>query len=165
MLASIITALYLSGTLSAAYASNLLFIAGALLIIAEIGVVSMGVLGLNGALTLLLGYMIQSGQMSFMGVTLDWSLFFGIFFIETLITILVVVLAIRQRRLKLTTGTESLIGSQAELLEWHGHSGLVRAQGESWKARLAPGATVATLKTGEKVRITAIDGLTLIIDV
>jgi membrane-bound ClpP family serine protease len=165
MIATLITALYLSGTLTAPYAANILFIAGALLIIAEIGVASMGFLGLNGALTLLLGYMIKSGEMTFMGVTLDWGLFFGIAFIEFIILLTVVYFTLRQRSLKLTTGTESLIGGQAELIEWHGHSGIARVQGESWKVRLAPGSPEAMPKTGDKVTIKAVDGLTLLIEI
>ena len=60
------------------------------------------------------------------------------------------------RRYRVTTGAEGLVGAKAEVIEECDPSGRVRLRGEIWHARCPGGARV-----GERVRVTAVDGLTL----
>jgi membrane-bound serine protease (ClpP class) len=55
-----------------------------------------------------------------------------------------------------TVGAETLIGRAVEVADECRPYGQVRVQGELWRAHCAEGAG-----TGERVRITGIDGLTL----
>jgi membrane-bound serine protease (ClpP class) len=60
------------------------------------------------------------------------------------------------RRYRVTTGAEGLIGAEGEVIERCRPRGRVRMRGEIWHARCPAGAEV-----GERVRVSAVDGLTL----
>jgi membrane-bound serine protease (ClpP class) len=60
------------------------------------------------------------------------------------------------RRYRVTTGAEGLVGARAEVVEALAPTGRVRVRGELWTARAADPAIA-----GQRVRITAVDGLTL----
>src|SRR4051794_5498822 len=60
------------------------------------------------------------------------------------------------RRYRVSTGAEGLIGAKAEVIEQCDPEGRVRLRGEIWRARCAVRAGV-----GERVAVTAVDGLTL----
>jgi membrane-bound serine protease (ClpP class) len=62
------------------------------------------------------------------------------------------------KRWRPRTGAESLIGAEAEVVSACRPSGQVRVDGELWAARCAEGAD-----EGQSVRITEVDGLTLVV--
>ena len=62
------------------------------------------------------------------------------------------------RRWRPQTGAEAMIGRVAKVVAPCYPTGQVRVQGELWEARCAEGADV-----GQKVRIEALDGLTLVV--
>ncbi|HET7855918.1 MAG TPA: NfeD family protein [Gaiellaceae bacterium] len=62
------------------------------------------------------------------------------------------------RRWRPRTGAESLIGEEAEVVSECRPSGQVRVAGELWAATCAEGADA-----GQKVRITKVDGLLLVV--
>jgi membrane-bound serine protease (ClpP class) len=62
------------------------------------------------------------------------------------------------RRTKPTTGAEAMVGESAEVVEACRPRGTVQLHGELWEARCEAGADV-----GEKVRVEAVDGLTLVV--
>jgi len=62
------------------------------------------------------------------------------------------------RRWKPRTGAEAMIGAEARVVGRCHPLGQVKIHGELWEARCAEGADV-----GEKVRIDAIEGLTLVV--
>jgi membrane-bound serine protease (ClpP class) len=59
------------------------------------------------------------------------------------------------------TGTEELVGSTAEVRSTLDPEGRVWAGGTIWSARLADG--VAPVKLGDRVRVDAVEGLTLVV--
>jgi membrane-bound serine protease (ClpP class) len=59
------------------------------------------------------------------------------------------------------TGTEEMIGSTAEARSSIDPDGRVWLGGTLWSARLADGA--AAIRQGDKVRVEAVDGLTLVV--
>lgn len=63
------------------------------------------------------------------------------------------------RRIRVRTGVEGLIGERAEAIEPCEPDGRVRLRGEIWSAVCERGAG-----TGEAVRVTAVDGLTLAVE-
>ena len=60
------------------------------------------------------------------------------------------------RRYRVTTGVEGLLGERGEVVEALDPDGRVRVRGELWAARSSEPAIA-----GRRVRITAVDGLTL----
>lgn len=63
------------------------------------------------------------------------------------------------RRYRVTTGAEGMIGEHGEVIAPCEPAGRVRIHGEIWNARCEPSADV-----GERVRIRAVDGLTLVVE-
>lgn len=70
-----------------------------------------------------------------------------------------VVAAHRQPRVR--TGTEEIVGAEAEVRSSIDPAGQVRLGGALWSARLAAGAAAA--RPGDRVRVEAVDGLTLVV--
>lgn len=157
---SLVLALYFTGMLPAAQAVMFLYIVGAILIIAEIGVVSLGVFALNGGMALYAAYSIQVGQLAFLGLPLDWGIFFAVATLEffTLTTGIYVWKMLTKK--KTDTGTEGMIGQQVRVLTWNGTEGTVRFEGERWLAR---SDYEMELKENERVKIAAIEKMTLVI--
>jgi membrane protein implicated in regulation of membrane protease activity len=60
------------------------------------------------------------------------------------------------RRYRIQTGSEAMIGQAAEVVEAGEGYARVRIRGELWSARGA-----GPLRVGERVKVTAVDGLTL----
>ena len=63
------------------------------------------------------------------------------------------------RRRRVQVGPETLIGASAEVVTACRPKGQVRIQGELWQARSEAGADA-----GERVRIRALEGLTLVVE-
>ena len=62
-----------------------------------------------------------------------------------------------QRRWRVSTGAEGMLGAPGEAIEaFNAGAGRVRVYGEIWTARSA-----ASLEAGARVRVAAVDGLTL----
>lgn len=157
MIASLILALHLLGFIPAGEAAIFLFICGAALIVAELALPS-GIAAFNGVLALLVGYALKTGPDSIFGLEIGWGIFFGIAFVELFIVVLSVILIIRYRRQKITTGAEGMVGQKATIVEWSGKAGRVRIQGEIWKAE---SDTLLELAEDETVTISSIKDLVL----
>lgn len=134
MIASLITALHLVGFISLDSAITSLYVAGILLIIAELGVVSFGLIAFNGIIALYAGYALHTGNDLLFGVAVGWPVLFGIAFVECAIIASVITVHMWLRKQRATTGTEAMIGSKATILDWNGKKGNVRFEGEIWKA-------------------------------
>ena len=156
MIASLITGLYLTGMASAGEAATFLYIYGALLLAAELVIVSFGTLALSGALAIYVAYTLQTGDNLVFGVPLDWPLLFGIALVEAIAIIVPIVFIIRNRRRKVTTGKESMIGQKAIVTQWNGASGHVIIQGEPWQAY---SSKPLDLTKDAEVIIEAVEGL------
>lgn len=137
MIATLIILLHLSGIVETGSAITSLYIAGVLLLIAEIGIVSFGLLALNGLIALYAGYTLQAGSDLVFGIPIGWPVLFGIAFVEIFIIGVVVAVHLWLRSQKTTTGIEGMIGETATILDWNGQSGNVRFEGEIWKAKSA----------------------------
>ncbi len=135
MIASLILIFHLLGFMDAEAASNFLLITGALLLFSEFFVPSLGIITLNGAIALFVGYVLRVGDNMVMGIPIDWSLLFGVAMIEFALIAAIVVIYMKFKNRVATTGLESMAGEEAEVLEWSGSKGRVRAQSEIWNAK------------------------------
>ena len=135
MIASLITALHLLGFIAKESAVASLCVAAVLLIIAELGIVSFGLLAFNGLIAFYAAYALHTGNDLLFGITVGWPVLFGIAFVECAIIASVITVYVWLRKQKTTTGTEAMIGSKATILEWNGKKGNVRFEGEIWKAQ------------------------------
>jgi membrane-bound ClpP family serine protease len=159
MIASLIVLLYLAGIISTSSAITSLYIAGALLIIAEMGIISFGMVAINGLIALYAAYTIQSGSDMIFGISIGWPVLFAIAFIEIVIIAAAIAIHLRLRRNQASSGPESMIGDHATVIKWNGNKGNVRYEGEIWKAHseedlnLKPDARV-TIQSINKLDIT-----------
>lgn len=158
MIASIILALYLGAYIDPGEAATFLYVYGGLLIIAELAVVSYGLIAFNGLLALAVGYAIQTGSNQIFGLNIDWGFWFGVSFVEFLLVAAAIILIIRYRKIKTTTGAEAMVGQKARIINWNGKNGMVLADGENWKA---VSNAAMELNKDDEVTVLAVEGLTL----
>jgi membrane-bound serine protease (ClpP class) len=159
-MSSLVLALYFSGIIPAEQAVMFLYIVGVVLIIAELGVVSLGVFALNGALAIYAAYSIQTGSLAFLGLPLDWGIFFGVATVEFFTVTTGIYIWIKLKQKKTETGTEGMIGRTARIITWSGREGTVRFEGERWLARSDQEMEIAE---NERVKIAAVERMTLVI--
>lgn len=162
MIASFILLLHLWGVIPAESAMSFLYLTGVLLILAEIFVTSFGVVALNGIIALFIAYSLQTGNNTVLGLEVDWPFLFGVASIEFLLILITGGIYLHYRKKKVTTGTESMVGADAQVVSWSGKKGIVRIQGESWKAL---SDTDLNLNADDKVRVQSIDGLVLTVTI
>jgi membrane-bound serine protease (ClpP class) len=87
-----------------------------------------------------------------------WSTAIGLAVPFALITTFLVSIAVRARRNKVVTGLEGMMGEAGVTIGELNPSGIILVRGEYWNAR-AP----QHMPASEPVRITGIDGLTLLV--
>lgn len=139
--------------------TSLALIAGALvLIVLEAKFPSHGILALTGTAALILGTLtLVAGPIPQMRVQLATAVSVGLAF--GLITTLLVRLAWRARQNKVLSGPEALVGELGVAQQEIAPQGQILVHGELWLARAA-----APIGTGERVRVRAVDGLTLLVE-
>lgn len=158
----LILAFYAMQTLPVNDAGLALIIFAVVLFILEIQIISHGVLAIGGIVSLTFGSVLlfrSSSSLDMIGVS------------TTAIVITVVIVAaffmivigwgLRAQRLKPATGTDILIGRLGESLDELRPVGQVEINGEVWSAVSVSGP----IKQGEKVRIIAVNGLTLSVEI
>ncbi|MFZ5586294.1 MAG: NfeD family protein [Thermodesulfobacteriota bacterium] len=148
---ALILAFFAMSTLPVSYAGLALIGLSVVLFIAEIKVVSGGLLGLAGAAALILGSIMlfdSPGQLTALSLAV---------LLPTLTAVIaffggVTWLAAKAQRARSVTGAEGLIGQRAVALD----SGRVRVLGEIWRAKAA-----APFAAGQELVVTKVDGLIL----
>ncbi|KUK36840.1 MAG: Nodulation efficiency protein NfeD [Thermacetogenium phaeum] len=153
---SLLLGLYSLGTLDAYWGGVLLIILAFGLFIAEAFVPSHGILGAGGVISFVTGSLLLfSGGPPGIGISI--SLIVTTALVFAALVALLVTAVVRGQKRAVTTGSEGLIGrtgtARSDLLP----EGLVFVEGELWRAVSEEG----TIKAGEKVVITAMEGLNL----
>ncbi|MDP7552312.1 MAG: nodulation protein NfeD [Nitrospinaceae bacterium] len=150
---SLILALYAMQTLPINYAGFLLILLGVILFIAEINVMSYGLLLVGGTISLFLGslMLIDSDDPA---MQISRAVLYPTVAVTTLISIGAVYLATRSARLRTTTGSEGLIGATGVVTAELNPGGRVFVHGETWNAE-----SDTVISGGEKVVVESIDGL------
>jgi len=155
---SLILGLYALNILPISGAGIALILIGMLLMAAEAFVPSFGILGIGGLAAFIIGATIMFDSESMPGLALDWGVVWGIGLSGLILVALTVYMTVKVYRQKVSTGAESMIGSEAEIVEWDGTKGRVRVQGEIWSALSKEDLE---LSAEDIVLISAVDGLDL----
>jgi membrane-bound serine protease (ClpP class) len=154
---SLLLALYAFHTLPTNYAGLALIFFGIALMIGEAFAPSFGSLGIGGIVAFVIGsvMLLDTDVPSY---KMSWALIGSFAVISAAYFIAVMTLVAKSRQRPIVSGPEHMIGDSAEVIDWNGHIGRVRVQGEIWKAR----ATEALIP-GRRVQVVRIDGLTLVV--
>jgi membrane-bound serine protease (ClpP class) len=151
----LLLALYAFQLLPVNWAGVGLILVGMALMIAEAFVPSFGVLGIGGIVAFVVGgillfdtdvpgFGIPTGVLVALGAT------------SAVVLVLVGTIAARARGRRVTTGSEELVGLAGVVTALDGPEAWVRVHSELWRAR-----SREPLREGARVRVTAVDGLTL----
>jgi membrane-bound serine protease (ClpP class) len=129
-----------------------------LLFVLEAKFTSHGILGGGGALAMVLGaVMLVDSPVPEMRI--HWTTAIALALPFSFITVVLLSLAVRARRNKVATGVEGMIGETGVALEPIAPRGKVLVHGEYWDA-----VSRAAIERDARVRVTAIDGLTLTVE-
>jgi membrane-bound serine protease (ClpP class) len=153
---SIILAFFAFQSLPINYAGLLLILFGIVLLIAEIKVVSYGVLAIGGIISMALGSLMlyDATEIDF---RISWSVMLPTVGVTAAVFLGVVAFGVRALGRRPSLGSEGLMDAMGVARERLAPEGLVLVQGELWRA-VAQGAPV---EPGETVRVVGVNGLTL----
>jgi len=151
---SLVMAFYSFQTLSANFAGVALILLGFVFFIAEIKVLSHGLLTLAGAAAMLLGGLMLFNQPSIGGLSINMAMLLST--IVGLIAVVAVVayIALRAQMRKVVTGIESLKDKKGLAKTALTPKGTVLVEGELWQAESVSG----NIPEGAHVDVTAVEG-------
>jgi len=153
---SLILAFFAFQSLPINWAGVLLILFGIALLIAEIKIASHGVLTIGGVIAMVLGsFMLYDAPE--VGFRVSWAVIIPTVGATAGLFVWAVSAGVRAMRRPPVTGAQGMVGRLAVARGELGPEGQVNVDGEIWRAVAEGGAIPA----GEKVRVTAVDGLTL----
>jgi membrane-bound serine protease (ClpP class) len=155
---SLLLALYAFQVLPISYAGLGLILLGIAFMVAEAFLPSFGALGIGGVTAFVVGSIILMDT-DVQGYTIAWPLIAAVAAVSAAFFIGVVLMALKARQRRVVSGREEMIGAIGEALENFKGEGRVRVHSEEWQAR-----TATALKRGQKVNVTAIEGLMLTVE-
>jgi membrane-bound serine protease (ClpP class) len=155
---AIVLALYGLHMLPINVTGVVLIVVALALFVLEAKVQSFGVLSLGGILAAVIGSLMLI-DLPNPELRLPLSLVLAVVFPFALIMIVMVRLALRARATKVATGLDGMIGLKGYAETPIEPEGRVFVRGELWRAR-----SKVRIATGEGVRVTGVDGLTLEVD-
>ena len=150
---SLVLALYAMQNLPINYAGLLLIILGVVLLIAEVNVMSYGLLAMSGAISIFLGsiMLIDSDDPA---MQISKMILYPTLGMTFLFSIGSIYLAKKAHQLRTTTGMEGLLGEIGVVKETLNPEGRVLIHGEMWKAE-----SDTVISVGEKVSVEVVKGL------
>lgn len=155
---SLILAFYSMHTLPINFAGLALILFGIILFIADIKVVSHGLLSVGGVISLVLGsLMLIRSESALEFVQLSFSVILTCAALSLLFFMFLIGIGIKALRSQPSTGKEGLIGELGEAYTALDPTGSVRVHGELWNAVSVAG----TIPQKSKVRVVRLDNLTL----
>jgi membrane-bound serine protease (ClpP class) len=152
---SLLLALYAFQILDVNYAGLALIALGIALIIGEAFSPSLGVLGIGGIISFVIGSILLFDT-GVPGFEIARGLIGGAALGAAIVMLLTVSLFMRARKAPVTSGVEQLLQETAVALEDFETTGHVRIHGEMWQA-----VARAPVKKGQQLRVLRVDGLTL----
>jgi membrane-bound serine protease (ClpP class) len=153
---AILVALYALQLLPVNYAGLALIFLGIGFMIAEAFLPAFGSLGIGGLIAFVVGSIMLIDDTSLPDLRIPYALIAGLAVASAGFLLLLFGLLAKSRAAPVVSGREQMIGAEAEALEDFEREGWARVHGERWKVRAG-----APVRRGERLRITAIDGLTL----
>ena len=155
---SLLLAFFGLSTLSVNYTGILLIIFGVILFIAEIKVMSHGMLTIGGVISLIMGSILLFDSPD-PALRISWQVLIPAVLVASAFFIAVIWLAIKAQLRKPSTGTEALIDVVGEAATDITNEGKVFLKGAYWKATSAN-----PIKKGSKVKIIKVEGLNLLVE-
>jgi len=155
---SLLLAFFGLSTLPVNYTGILLIIFGVILFIAEIKVMSHGMLTVGGVISLVLGSLLLFDTAE-PALRVSLQVLIPAVLLVTGFFIAVIWMAIQAQMRKKSTGTEAMIDAETEALTDIANDGKVFLQGQYWKA-----ISKKPIKKGAKVKIVKVEGLSLIVE-
>jgi membrane-bound serine protease (ClpP class) len=150
---SLILAFFAFQTLPVNYAGVLLILLAVILFIAEIKIVSHGILAVGAVIALVLGSLLLFPS-SEPGLRLSWGVMLGTVLCTTIFFVVVVAKGVAAYRQKPITGKEGMLGEHGIAETDIMPEGKVFVRGEYWNA-----SSHERIVKGEKVEVTAVEGL------
>jgi len=139
------------------WAGLLLLLFGVVLLIAEVKVVSHGVLAVGGVVAMLIGSLMLYDSPETTGVRLSWYVVIPTVGTTAALVFFAVSMGIRALYRPSVTGESAMVGRLGVTRSALAPEGQVLIDGELWRAVSQDG----TVAAGEPVQVAAIDGLTL----
>ncbi len=153
----LILAFYAFQTLPVNYAGLLLILLGIILFIAEIKIVSYGLLSVAGAISMILGsIMLMNTDVPFLKIS--WAVILPVVVATALFFSVVIGMAVRAHRRRPVSGIEAMIGLRGEAYTDIDPEGKVFIHGEIWNAK-----SDEKITKGEKIKVINTEGMTLIV--
>jgi membrane-bound serine protease (ClpP class) len=150
---SLLIALYALHMLPVNYAGLALIVLGMGLMVAEAFLPAYGSLGIGGVIAFVIGSVIL---IDVPGYGVPYPLIGGFAVGGGIFLVVVLASLLRSRRRPVVSGREELIGAKGEVMQSQGPESWARIHGETWRIR-----SRAPLAAGQRVRVTAMDGLML----
>lgn len=156
----LILAFYSLHTLPVNYAGLALIIFAIILFLAEIKIVSHGLLAIGGIISLILGSIMLINTESTMEVIkVSWQVILIIVILTSAFFLFAISFGIKAQRRKPTTGIEGMIGETGEAINNLEPEGQIRVHGEVWNAESLDGP----VSKGAKVKIDRVSNLKLMV--
>ncbi len=149
----LILAFYALHTLPINYAGLMLILLAIGLFVAEAFITSHGVLGVGGAIAMVIGSVMLI-ESPLPALRVSWTVIVPVVGLSALLFIITVTLAVRVHKEKPDTGKEGMIGLEGEAKTEIRQSGQVFVHGEYWNAW-----SEAPIEKGSRVKVVAVDGL------
>lgn len=156
----VLLALYAFHLLPVNYAGLALIALGIAFMVAEAFLPSFGALGAGGLFAFVIGSIILMEDTELPAFEIPYTLIGGIAAASAAFIIVVVGMAARNRMRPVVSGREYLIGASGVALEDFEREGWARVQGETWRVR-----SPQPVRQGQALRVTAMQGLTLTVEV
>ncbi|MBU2636909.1 MAG: nodulation protein NfeD [Bacteroidetes bacterium] len=157
---SLILAFYSLHTLPVNYAGLALIIFAFILFIAEIKVVSHGLLSIGGVISLVLGsIMLIDTESTLEVIEISWQVILVTVILTAAFFIFAIGFGIKAQSRKPTTGIEGIIGEIGETISNLEPEGQIRVHGELWNAESLDGS----ISKGTKVKVTQVSNLKLMV--
>ncbi|HUN55504.1 MAG TPA: nodulation protein NfeD [Smithella sp.] len=155
---SLLLAFFGLSTLPVNYTGILMIIFGVILFIAEIKVMSHGILTVGGIISLIMGSLLLFDTKD-PALRISLQVLIPAIVVASGFFIVVIWLAIKAQMRKHFTGAEAMAGEETEALTDIADDGKVFVRGEYWSAK-----SEKPIKKGAKVRVVRVEGLSLIVD-
>jgi membrane-bound serine protease (ClpP class) len=155
----LLVALYAFQLLPINYAGVALILLGVTFIVAEAFMPSFGALGFGGLAALAIGMVILIDPDAAPGFDIPLPFIAGFTAMMGLAIFATAWFALKARRQPVVSGREDLDGADGVVLGDFEAEGWARVRGETWRVKSG-----APLKQGDRVRVTAVSGLTLTVE-
>lgn len=153
----LLLALFAFQVLPINYAGLALILLGVAFMLGEVFVPSFGALGIGGVIAFVIGsvMLLDTGVPGY-GVSIPLIATFAL--LSAAFFMLVLGMVIKARKRPVVSGMEQLIDSVGEVVEDFDSHGWIKIHGERWEAQ-----SNTPLKQGQKVRVSAVNGLVLVV--